>query len=219
MIWTHVSELAIDRLLAGEVAPADAAAIHDHAGSCARCGALLDDALAVQRGFVADRPPLGLPIPLHRRVAVIAVPVAALAAAVALVVGWPRGNAAEVRTKGSAIVGCFISHGGQVRRGGAQELVSPGDRIELATTTSEPAWFAAISDDAHGARSVYVAPRPVEPGREHVVPLAIELDAAAGAEVVTGVFCPQIFDPLAIDPLAPPAGCTVDRFTLTKVPR
>lgn len=224
MIWTHVSELAIDRLLAGEIARAEAAAIRDHAAGCARCGALLDDALAVQRAFAAERPPLRLPLPLGRATGRRAVRTtlaagAALAAAVALVLAWPRRDAGgQVRLKGAAIVGFFVAHDGQVRRGAARETVAPGDRIELYTTTAEPAWFAAISDDATGARSVYVEPRRIEPGRERVLPLAIELDGTLGAETVTGVFCRAPFDPRAIDPAAPPAGCTVDRFSLDKVP-
>ena len=213
MMKNHVSELAIDRLLAGEFAAPDAAAIRDHARSCVRCGAMLDDALATQRAFVALRPPLGLPVPLHRRRAVMAT-FGALAAAAAIVVAWPRAATETVRTKGTAIVGFFVAHGDAVRRGRVREPVMPGDRIELFTTTTERAWFAAIGDDAAGKRSVYVEPRLVEPGQERVVPFAITLDETLGDEVVTAVFCPERFDPLA-----PPANCTIDRFTLVKVPR
>lgn len=213
MIWTHVSDLAIDRLLAGEVASSDAAAIRDHAAGCTRCGALLDDALAVQRTFAADPPPLGLPVPLRHRRSVVAT-VGALAAALALVAAWPRSDGDVVRTKGAALVGFFVAHGDQVRRGATREVVAAGDRIELFTTTVEAGWFAAYSDDAAGARSVYVEPRPIGPGHERVLPMSIELDATLGVETVTGVFCAERFDPRA-----PPPSCTLDRFTLVKVAR
>lgn len=221
MIWTHVSELAIDRMLAGEVAAADAAAMRDHAASCRRCGALLDDAVAVQREFAKSAPPLPIALP-RRRVQVIAA-VTALAAAVAVVLAWPRHEAAapgegfrgiSVRTKGAAIVGFFVAHDGAVRRGGGREHVMPGDRIELVTTTHEAVWFAAIGDDASGLRSVYVEPRRIEAGVERVVPLSIELDDTLGDEVVTAIFCPDEFDVRAV-----PADCTRDRFTLVKVHR
>jgi hypothetical protein len=208
MTWMHASELAIDRLVAGELSPVDAAAVRDHAASCASCHALLADALSAQRTF--DAPfslSLSLALATRRRIApVLAASVAALAAALALVIAWPRGEPA-VRAKGTAIVGFFVAHGDHVRRGGPGEHVVPGDRIELYTTTFEPTWFAAISGDG----SVYVEPRRISPGYEQVLPLAIELDATPGSEVVTGVFCPAPFDPHAIG-----ADCAIDRFTLVK---
>ena len=209
MIWFHVSELAIDQLLAGELHRSDEAAIRDHAESCVRCGALLADALAVQRSFTADRPRLRLPrrplVPAAvRRIArSAAVPAvmgaAALAATFALVITRPHDVA---RAKGTAILGGFIAHGDQVRRAGAHEAVLPGDRVELATTTTEASWFAAVGADG----TVYIAPTQVPAGREHVMPVSIVLD---GSETITGIFCTEAFDPKA-----PPAGCTFDRLTL-----
>ena len=195
MIWFHVSELAIDQLLAGELHRADEAAIRDHAESCARCGALLADALSVQRAFAAEQPRLRLP----RRSLVPMAAAFALAAGVALVVTRPH---EAVRTKGTAILGGFIAHGDQVRRAGAHEAIVPGDRVELATTTAEPAWFAAVGADG----TVYIAPTPVPAAREHVLPVAVALD---GSETLTGIFCDEAFDPKA-----PPAACTVDHLTL-----
>jgi hypothetical protein len=215
MIWMHVSELSVDRLIAGEIAGADAAAMRDHAASCARCGDLLADALAVQRKFAIARPPLALPPPVvRRRTAVLASAGAALAAAFAVVIAWPHRDAAPVRTKGGAIVGFFVAHRGDVRRGAIREVVTPGDRIELATTTTEPVWFAAVSDDASGTRSVYAAPQQIMPGPDRVVPGAVELDDMLGPEIVTGVFCPHSFDVQEI-----PDDCARDRFTLVKVAR
>jgi hypothetical protein len=65
---------------------------------------------------------------------------------------------------------------------------------------------------------VYVEPREIEPGREQVLPLSIELDDTLGDEIVTGVFCKERFDPRVID-VNDARGCVVDRFTLVKVPR
>nr|HEX4317968.1 hypothetical protein [Kofleriaceae bacterium] len=217
----HVSELAIDRLLAGELAAGDAAALRDHAAACARCGGALDDALATQHAF-ADAP--RLLVPRRRRAPVwLAGGAVAAAAVLALVLVWPSaageqtsapgvapGVSPTERVKGTAIVGFFVSHDGQVRRGAAREPVMPGDRVELVTTTQQPMWFAAISSDG----SVYVEPTRVDAGRELALPTAIELDAQLHDEVVTGVFCGEPFDVHA-----PPATCTTDRFTLVKVPR
>jgi hypothetical protein len=208
MITTHVTELAVDRLLAGELPPTAAAALRDHARDCVRCRPLLADALAVQRTFVP--PPLATPI-RGRRIAIVST---VLAAAVALIVLWPKRAVETTRTKGTAIAGFFVAHGSEVRRGKLLETVVPGDRIELFTTTTSPMWFAAYGDDAAGKRTLYIAPREVAAGKERIVPLAIELDATLGDEIVTAVFCDAAFDPYA-----PPADCTIDRFTLLKVPR
>jgi hypothetical protein len=195
MIWFHVSELAIDQLLAGELHRADEAAIRDHAESCARCGALLADALSVQRAFAAEQPRLRLP----RRSLVPMAAAFALAAGVALVVTRPHD---AVRTKGTAILGGFIAHGDQVRRAGAHESIAVGDRVELATTTSEPVWFAAVGADG----TLYIAPTRVPAAREHVLPVSVVLD---GSDTITGIFCAEAFDPKA-----PPPDCTVDHLTL-----
>lgn len=202
-----VSDLAIDRLLAGEQSDLDATATRDHASSCSRCGALLDDALATRRAFAAAPPPLRLP---DRRRRVAAGLVAAAAAAIVALIVWPRGDTGT-RVKGHALLGFFVSHAGEVRRGATGEHVRPGDQLELYTTAGEPGWLAVTSIDGAGVRSVYIAPRPIAMGHEEILPLAIALDATLGDETITGIFCPGPFDATS-----PPDGCTTDRFTLVK---
>ena len=206
-----ISELAIDRLLAGELAAIDADVARSHAASCARCGTLLDDALAAEREFLRDLRPLDLPRP-RRRGKAVAAAVAAAAAATVIVLALPRGERGETQTKGGAILGCFVAHGGEVRRAALGERVRPGDAIELFSTATEPGWLAVTSVDGAGVRSVYVAPRPFAAGREQLVPLSIVLDGVLGTETITGIFCPGPFDVAA-----PPDGCTTDRFTLEKI--
>jgi hypothetical protein len=209
MIWLHVSELSIDRLLAGELAAADAAAMRDHAHACKACGDRLADAIAVQdewRGAPA------LPIVRPRRHYVAAL--GALAAAAAVVLAWPRSAEPTERTKGSAMAGFYVAHGGDVRLGGIDDTVTPGDRLQLFTTTSSPAWFALTSVDERGHSSVYIEPRVIEPGRERLLPLSLELDDALGRETLTAMFCPQRFEPDG-----DLRECTVEHFTLTKVAR
>ena len=214
MIWTHVSELAIDRMLAGEVAAVDAIAIADHAADCTRCRSLLDDAYEVKRAFAME-PPLDLPIPMIRRRRPAAYIAPLLAAAAAFVfVWWPRSEPEVVRTKGSSLVGFYVAHDDATRVGNTREVVTPGDRIQLFTTTQHRTWIAVIGEDAAANRTLYVEPRAVDAGREQLVPLSITLDATLGDEVVTTVFCSRQFDANAI-----PADCTTDRFTLVKVPR
>lgn len=224
MIWLHVSELSIDRLLAGELPADDAASMRAHASSCPRCNALFDDALAAQRAFSCEaRPAIEIPLPFReraasrRRFAPWIAASSALAAGFALALVWPRTSSApseavdQVRTKGASIVGFYVAHGNSVRRGAIREQVMPHDRIQLFTTTSARSWVAVVGDDATGMRSVYVAPRPLDAGREQLLPLSIELDATPGDETVTAIFCTEPFDVTS-----PPASCTEDHFTLAK---
>jgi hypothetical protein len=184
-----VSELAIDRLLAGELADFEATATRQHASACARCRGILDDAEATAARFAAAPPILRLP----RRVNPAALVAAGFAAAAVLAIPlWPKPD----------------------RRGGAHEMVQPGDQLELVTTANDTGWLAVVSIDGAGARTVYVEPRPIAAGHEQIVPLAIVLDDTLGDETVTGMFCSSAFDPAA-----PPDDCTFDRFTFTKVAR
>lgn len=217
----HLSELRVDKLLAGELADDAAVALRAHAAECARCGEALADAVAIRDEFAtasAFRPAVAPRRSRWRAAAVIA-PLS-LAAAVALLLAWPAKPVEDrIRTKGSAALGWFVAHGGEVRRGLAHETVVPGDRLEFTTSTTAAGWFAAIGEDGHGARSVYAPLEAIEPGRERLAGGAVELDDALGHETVTGVFCAQLFDPSSIDLADLPAGCTADRLTLDKVPR
>ncbi|MEP6861352.1 MAG: hypothetical protein ABJE66_12060 [Deltaproteobacteria bacterium] len=216
---THFSELTVDKYLAGELGRDAVASLRAHAAECARCGDALEDALAVKATFVnVHSAPRSAGL---RRARVLYAAPVALAAALALVVAWPRSPASTgvTRAKGTSIVGCYVAHGAAVRRGALHEIVMPGDRIELVTSTTDPVWFAAISDDAAGVRSVYVPATFVAPSRDQISQAAIELDTTLGRETVTGVFCELPFDAKTIDPAHPPAGCTTDHFELTKVAR
>ena len=53
MLTECVSELAIDRLLAGELSEAVAAQTRAHTADCARCALLLGDAAATAKAFAA----------------------------------------------------------------------------------------------------------------------------------------------------------------------
>jgi hypothetical protein len=213
MIWLHVSELAIDRLLAGELAVADADAMRDHAQACKACGDRLAEARAVQHAWPALAPVL--PIVRPRRHFYVAA-MTAVAAALAVVLAWPHAEqtVATERTKGGAIAGFYVAHGGDIRLGGVDDTVVPGDHLQLFTTTQAPSWFALTSTDERGHTSVYIEPRVIEPGRERLLPLSLELDDALGRETLTAIFCAQRFEPQG-----DVRECSAQHFSLTKVAR
>ncbi len=194
MIFLHVSELSIDRLLAGELPPGDVAAMRDHAAACERCGLLLADALAAKREALPR-----LPLPRSRAPYVAAV--AALAAGGLAIVSWPRSEP-RVRTKGAPVLGFYVSHEGRVRLGHAHEAIERGDAIELFTTSEAPKWVAVVGAD----HTVYLPPTVVPASREHLLPMSIVLD---GADTLTAVFCDARFEIAAL-----PADCALDRVTV-----
>jgi len=206
----HVSDLAIARLIEGELTGLEAAGVREHAQSCARCESMYRHALSVQAEFGSLVPPLET-TRRSRRVVVgggIALAAAAVFAVVAL---WPGREATTTRTKGHPVLGFFVEHDGVVRRGSTGEHVRPGDRIEMFTTAHEPAWLAVTSTDGAGLHSNYVTPRAIAAGVEQVVPQSITLDDTVGAEVIEGVFCDAEFEVPT-----PPADCVRDRFTIFK---
>jgi hypothetical protein len=206
-----ISELAIDRLLAGELPLLEATAAREHATRCNRCGGMLDDAVSVQAAFHADPPPLLLPLARRRRFAPYAATAAAAAAVLVLLVARRGSEQTGTHTKGliAPRLGFFVAHDGSVRRGANGERVVPGDRIELATSSADPGWLTVTSVDGAGVHSVYVPTRAYAAGSDQVLPFAIELDDALGLETVTAMFCPM---PGARD-------CTTETFTLRKEPR
>lgn len=199
---SHVSELAIDRFLAGE--HADAGAFTAHVDHCPRCTDALAEARSTRDDFPAFEPITA--IRSSRRWLAIA-PVLAAAAALA-VFGWPTHRDPVVRTKGGPSFGFYVQHEGQVRRGSG--VLAPNDSIEFTTTTSEPLWFAVTSIDAGATTPTVYVPAQRVNGVDQTLAVAIQVDGTD--ETITGMFCHEPFDPLA--PL--PADCSTERIAVTK---
>ncbi|MDI3287506.1 DUF4384 domain-containing protein [Polyangium sp. 15x6] len=235
---TCLSDLRLDRLVAGEL---DAAAGRDaraHLDGCARCAARLAEIEADRRAFLADPPPLpaARPVPKARRLARWAPRVAVALAAAAAFAFWFRARPAVddpeepgTRIKGRPRVGFYVKHGAAVTPGAAGESVYPGDTLQFTYTMQrDDAYFALISVDGARKASVYYpsAPRAVRITRGNDVPLdqSTVLDDVLGAETTYALFCA---DPIELEPLrvafeaAPdsppiPAGCEVDRVSFVK---
>jgi hypothetical protein len=206
-----VSELLIDRLLAGELAPAVAEHARGHAAGCPRCLDLLTTAETVAKRF-AEHPP-GLRLPGRHRALGVGLAGAAAAAAVVIAIGRSPDRATGVQTKGRPALGFFVSHGvshgGELRRGQSGELVAPADRLQLVATTERAGWIAVTGVDGSGARAIYGAPAPLAAGRDRALAFSIILDDTPGTSTITAVFCPG---PFSLD--RPPEDCTSDAFSI-----
>jgi len=159
--------------------------------------------------------------------------VALAAAAVLLFVLRPAtdGDTSEqpgsVRTKGSSHIGFFVKHGGEVRRGGDEQVVYPGDQIRFTLTSSKAQHVAILSLDAAGVVSTYYPRGGQSAGvtavRDQAVDSSVLLDETLGKEQIWGIFCDAPFElePLRLalqrqGKLPALAQCTVDAVTIVK---
>jgi len=198
-----LSDLALDRLVAGERAD-DAAA---HAGGCARCGARLDE---LRRALAADaplldqirqRPATATVVPLPRRVWLSAMlPLVAAAAVVLfLLPRFLRPSIGE-REKGSSALALDVvvkRADGRVETLGPQGRVRPGDAIRFLVSTPRAGHLVILGLDAAGKVSVYVADgddaHRIDRGAQQAMPGSIVLDATPGAEKLVALECEARF--------------------------
>jgi hypothetical protein len=200
-----LSDLALDRLVAGERAGEAAA----HAAGCARCGARLDE---FRRARDTDAPLLALirerattpspsVVPLRRRVWLAAMlPLVAAAAIVLLLL--PRFLRPQLgeREKGSTALALdvVVKHtDGRIEALGPQGRVRAGDAIRFLVSTQRPGHLVILGLDAAGKVSVYVAdgddPHRIDRGQRQAMPGSIVLDATPGAEKLVALECEARF--------------------------
>jgi hypothetical protein len=234
------SRLRFDRLLAGELESSDAEQLEQHAASCARCGAVFAE---IKRGYEAFAP--GLPEAVAQHVQQRArsarsrtwtralVPALAAASVLLAFLAWPARDDSRletVRLKGTQLK-FYVLHEGVVRQGADGERVQPGDHVEFAYASERDAYLAIVSIDAARKASVYYAragrAAPMPAARRAVLEESTLLDDTLGPETVYALVCAE---PIEVAPLlraleqeperAPTAvGCSVERYTLHKVPR
>jgi len=222
-----LSDRALDLWLAGEAAGREA--IDAHLAGCEGCSARCRGLQAARAAFPLEAPPFErlAPAPRRRRWWWGLAPVLAVAAVI-VVVARPQGG---VRPKGGDTLGFFVLHEGAVREGAPGEVVHPGDRLQLVTSTATPRFLAVFERGADGrARLVFPHEAQAVPqtaGRGIALPYSLELDATPGVVTLVAVFCDGL---VAVEPLREtierrgvqatwPPGCHADSLAYeTKVP-
>jgi hypothetical protein len=222
-----LSDLRIDRMLAGDLEGGESARAREHLAGCSACGARV-------AAFEAARAVIPPDLEAIRRLA--AAPPAATARrpwrawwpslGVALAVGAaalivavrPRAPDETTRIKGGPRLGFFVKHGDDVRRGRPGELVNPGDMVRFVVSTPQQAHLTIAGADSRGVVTVYFpvasVADTVAAGSDVVLPRATQLDDTLGPETISAYFCERRVD-LTRDP---PPGCKVDRIDWVKVP-
>jgi hypothetical protein len=137
------------------------------------------------------------------------------------------GDGRHTRAKGRVF--SVLAHVERVSTGEVLEFeegvsVEPGDRVQLAYTAPEAGFLTVTSRDETGHVTVYHAAgsgsAPATAGVDVPLPFSIELDAAAGVEIVQVTWCRE---PISLESLAtgpgPPAGCAAAELRLTRSAR
>ena len=236
----HISDLRWDRLLAGDLASADADAARDHATTCTRCGARLRELEAERDAFA--RRPFVIPRAIRPRPrGWWAAPVAALAAAAVLVIvlrhrgtgdGGDGGDGGE-RTKGAPGPALLLAAGPADRLAPAAtgDVVHPGDSLQAGYTSARAGFGAVLSRDGAGEATSYVPFGgdhlvALPAGTERSFPGSTVLDATPGEEHVAIVWCdadhplaPLVEELRATGALADRPGCTIRVVVVAKVAR
>jgi uncharacterized protein DUF4384/putative zinc finger protein len=211
-----VSDLQLDRRLAGELSPAEGQAIEHHLEVCPACHQRQAELDEVQLRFARDMPgwasrrgePVAASHPapsarphrnLQRWLAGASTLAAAAALALFMVGPWREDPSAGEIAGGTRAKGRAASLGWVVRRGEhtfvgrPEQWLRAGDALRFTVSSPEPVYVAVLGLDARGRLSVYHPDRErltrVEAGEQYPLPGAIELDATPGQEVLYGIFC------------------------------
>lgn len=206
-----LSDLALDRLLAGESGAEARAQAGAHLAECAACEARHATLLADRERFDAEVFVAGLsaraardakiasaPRPIAPRRARLRSALSAMSAAAAVVlvaIAMPRPSGDDVRTKGGESLELFVRHAdGRVDRVAPGETLRPGDAIRFSLSTPRGGYVAIAGMDSRPSVSAYAPVSsdtaiPMGAVRGHVLDGSIVLDDATGPERIVAFLC------------------------------
>jgi hypothetical protein len=214
------SDLVLDRRLAGELDPQEAARLEAHLAGCAGCRQRLERLERLAESYRAGTDLAGEAArtlarlhqeaesrPRRSRVAAWLAGVAAAAAAAALALALllpagppPTEKAAHgTRLKGGFALGAFLKRGEEVERARSGQVFHPGDALRFTCTARRAGHLALVAVDAKRVVTLY---HPSSAGPAASVPAGVGqplpgstiLDETLGPETVVGVLCAESFD-------------------------
>ncbi|MBN2189272.1 MAG: hypothetical protein JW699_07445 [Chitinispirillaceae bacterium] len=213
-----VRKLDVERFSAGELAGRAAVDIEEHLRSCPACGAYLARLKKEREEFLRVHPfaeflsARAAPIcvgPWYRRFPAalsspalrpVLAPALVVLIAVAVIPFIP-GPESDIRYKGNGSLSYIYKRDGVVHTGAPDDLLRPGDRVQIFYSSAADRNLTLISIDSRGAVSFY---HPEEggavcsvrsgTGQKLAYPCGIELDSTSGAELVVAVFSDKPFD-------------------------
>lgn len=214
----HLSELTVNRHLAGELDPASQAFVDDHLAGCAPCTARVQAVQQFDAAF-SIAPPVAPPAVVSldaeraRRAPQIIIGLLVAAAAVVLALNFGGDDRArvsphdDIRFKGSDLaLEVFAKSGdGRARSVGDGDVVHPGDRLGFKVTSRVDGFAMIVGVDDHGqvyagwpqqsgGKAEFLAGAPAQRDLES----AVRLDHVGDTEVIILVRCDTAFDQEAV---------------------
>jgi hypothetical protein len=183
---TCLSDLVLDRVVAGEIEPPP------HLASCDACSARL----AELRSDVEKLPEqvwvAGEARKVKRRLPMLGI-AAALSAAAAAALVFTRAVEAppSLRTKGGLALSLFAKHdGGKVEELLPGARLRAGDAVRFSVSTVREGYVAVVGLDAAGEVTLHAAPEaPLPAGKGQLLEGSVVLDEAVGPERFVAVLC------------------------------
>ncbi len=224
----HLSELAMDRLVAMHATPEAAAHAETHLRECEPCRTRLRT-IEAAHGIMgqAGLPSFlgGQPAKPKRERPRWWLPLVAGASAVAVVVsGSPetrRDTSKElIQTKGTiGFIEVYVQRAGIGDAVPLEGDVAPGDVLQWVASLREPRFVAIIGTDGAGTTALYYPPgdamAQVAAGDRIALESSLTMDAVPGVERLRVVMCREQ-EPLAEVMAGLPEGCSEQRIDVTK---
>ena len=179
---TCLSDLALDRWLAGDLTHSEGERLQAHLHGCASC----THRLRVIKTEPEILPPrAAVPRPRGRRATLAAL--GAAAAGVVLIAALVRDPGSALRAKGGLQLDVIVRRrDGRAEPVFAGDALSAGDAVGFVISTPEPGYAFVVGLDAAGAVSPYFptvgVPRPLPAGHGQALPGSVILDDTPGAE-------------------------------------
>ena len=239
------SELALDRLHAGELPPEVVQRTAQHVAGCAGCGARMAERRAGFDGLEGVDPramlgriragldrPASLPERLGRLLRRLSAPLALVATAAVvllLVRADQEPGVGGTRFKGSPTLHVFRLRGDHAEQVLDGEPFAPGDRLRFTVDLLTEGYVKILGVESSGR--LYIA-WPLDPGAQtrftaghgSELPGAVSLDAQPGRETLYLVHCPLAVGPPVCTAAIPgarpvcPEDCSLAPFILDKGP-
>ena len=223
----HLSELAMDRLVALSATPEASADAETHLRECEQCRVRLRT-IEAAHGALANRAlpsfvtaPKAAP---KRELPRWLLPLVAGASAVAVVVaGSPKvtdTSTESIRTKGNiGFVEVFVQRGGVGDAVPLEGSVAPGDVLQWVASLREPRFVAIVGTDGTGTTAIYYPPgdvmAQVAAGEKLALESSLTMDAVPGVERLRVVMCREA-KPLSEVKVGLPEGCVEQRIDVPK---
>ena len=193
-----LSDLALDRLVMGEVERHAPAVVH--LDTCATCRARLTELEAASRPFLSEPRARRSPAPRARRRWAWLGATTALAGAAAFAL-WTRPTAERTRFKGGPVLEVIVSHGdGRVESISPGAALAPNDAIRFRLSTQTAGFLSIVGLDAAGHVTPYApttgAALAVPAGKGQLLDGSIILDDTPGVERIMALVCER---PMAVE--------------------